>query len=29
MKTKLFYLAMTIAVILSACKGDDGDIGPQ
>lgn len=29
MKTKLLLFAMTIAVILSACKGDKGDLGPQ
>jgi hypothetical protein len=29
MKTKLFLFAMAAAVILSACKGDDGDLGPQ
>ena len=29
MKTKLFYLAMTIAVVLSACKGEEGPEGPQ
>jgi hypothetical protein len=29
MKTKLFLLSMIVAVILSACKGNDGPPGPQ
>lgn len=29
MKTKLFLFSITIAVILSACKGEDGPQGPQ
>jgi hypothetical protein len=29
MKTKLVYLFISISVILSACKGDDGPEGPQ